>query len=266
MSGILSKQIGNFTLGNVFSAVISLVICYIAIKIIMGIVTRSVEKLPIEKTLHKFAISVVKVILYFIALLIVAQSLGIDVTSLLAVFSLAGLAISLSVQSSLANLASGVMMLLTKPFTVGDFIEAGGVSGVVQEISFVYTKVMTGDNKIVYIPNSDVAAAKISNYSTEPMRRVDLNFTASYDAPIENVKNALLAAVKDCGVFVDDPATFVNVNSYQASSIEYVVRAWCKNADYWTGYFALLENVKKEFDANGIEMTYDHINVHMINK
>ena len=125
---ILTKQVGKFTIGNVFSAIISLIICYIAIKIIMGIVTKTVEKLPIEKTLHRVIISVVKVLLYFIALVIVAQSLGIDVTSLIAVFSLAGLAISLSVQGSLAALASGVMMLLTTPFAVGDYIDASGVS------------------------------------------------------------------------------------------------------------------------------------------
>jgi small conductance mechanosensitive channel len=207
---------------------------------------------------------VVKVILYLIALLIVAQSLGIDVTSLVAVFSLAGLAISLSVQNSLSNLASGVLMLITKPFSVGDYIEAGGIGGTVSEISFIHTKLLTADKKIIFVPNSDIASSKIINYSSEPFRRVDLNFTASYDAPIEKVKEALLNAVNDCKIFCDEPAAFVNVLSYQSSSIEYTVRAWCKNEDYWTGYFSLMENVKKEFDLNEIEMTYDHLNVHMI--
>lgn len=264
MTDILSKHIGNFTLGNVFSAVISLIICLIAIKVIMVIINRAINKLPIEKTLHKFAVSVVKVILYFITLLIVAQSLGIDVTSLIAVFSLAGLAVSLSVQNTLSNLASGVMMLITKPFSVGDYIEAGDIGGTVSEINFVHTKMLTPDNKIIFVPNSDIASSKIINYSASPFRRVDVNFTASYDAPIEKVKEALLKAVKDSDVFCEEPATFINVLSYQSSSIEYTVRAWCKNADYWTGYFRLLENVKKEFDLNGIEMTYDHLNVHMI--
>ncbi|MCI1931641.1 MAG: mechanosensitive ion channel family protein [Clostridia bacterium] len=264
MTDILSKHIGNFTLGNVFSAAISLVICLIAVKVIMIIVNRAVNKLPIEKTLHKFTVSVVKAILYFISFLIVAESLGIDVTSLIAVFSLAGLAVSLSVQNSLSNLASGIMMLITKPFSVGDYIEAGGISGTVSEINFIYTKMLTPDNKIIFVPNSDVASSKITNYSAEPLRRVDINITASYDAPIEKVKAALLSAVKDCYVFCEDPAPFINVMSYQSSSIEYVIRAWCRNADYWTGYFRLLENVKKEFDLNGIEMTYDHLNVHMI--
>lgn len=265
MKSVLGIGLGSFTLEKLASAVITFIICYIAIKIIMKLIKPIINKLPFDGTLERFSLSLIKTLLYFISLIIVAQSLGINTTSLVALFSVAGLAISLAVQGSLSNIASGIVVLITKPFLAGDYIDAAGVSGVVREVGFIHTKIVTVDNKVIYVPNSDISASDIVNYSSEPLRRVDLNFEASYDAPIDNVKAALLKAVNDCGVFIDDPTVFISVSQYKESSIEYVVRAWINNADYWTGYYGLIENVKKEFDVAGIEMTYNHINVHMIN-
>ncbi len=264
MKSVLGVGLGSFTLEKLASAVITFVICYIAIKVIMKLVKPIINKLPFDGTLERFTLSLIKTLLYFISLIIVAQSLGINTTSLVALFSVAGLAVSLAVQGSLSNIASGIVILTTKPFLAGDYIDAAGVSGVVKEVGFIHTKIVTVDNKVIFVPNSDISASDIVNYSSEPLRRVDLNFEASYDAPIDNVKEALLKAVKDCGVFIEEPAVFVSVSNYKDSSIEYVVRAWVNNADYWTGYFGLIENVKREFDAAGIEMTYNHINVHMM--
>ena len=264
MKRVLGIGLGSFTLEKLASSVITFIICYIAIKIIMKLIKPIINKLPFDGTLERFSLSLIKTLLYFISLIIVAQSLGINTTSLVALFSVAGLAISLAVQGSLSNIASGIVVLITKPFLAGDYIDVAGVSGVVREVGFIHTKIVTVDNKVIYVPNSDISASDIVNYSSEPLRRVDLNFEASYDAPINNVKAALLKAVNDCGVFIDDPAVFISVSQYKESSIEYVVRAWINNADYWTGYYGLIENVKKEFDAAGIEMTYNHINVHMM--
>lgn len=175
-----------------------------------------------------------------------------------------GLAVSLSVQGALSNLANGVLMLISKPFSAGDYIEAGGIMGTVKAVGFIYTTIATADNKLIYVPNSDMAAGKIINYSAETLRRVDLNFTASYDSPVETVKAALMRAVEASEVFLKEPEVFINVFSYNDSNIEYAVRAWLKTEDYWTGYFALMENVKKEFDADNVEMTYNHLNVHMM--
>lgn len=260
----LGIKFGTFTIENFFTAVITFVVCFIVIKIIMKVIRPIINKLPIDETLHRFSLSIIKALLYFITIIMVVQSFGISASSLIALFSVVGLAVSLAVQDSLSNLANGIVLLITKPFLVGDFIEAGGISGTVKEIGLVHTKLVTFDNKIIFVPNSDISSSKITNYSTEPSRRVDLYFEASYDAPIENVKKAILKAVSDCKVFLNDPPSCVNVSEYKESSIQYFVRAWVKTEDYWTGYYDLIEKVKKEFDENNIEMTYNHINVHMI--
>ncbi len=258
-------KLGNFTIENLVTAIIVLLVCLVAIKIIMRIVSPFISRLPIEKTLIRFLTSVIKALLYFITVIIVASSLGIEATSLIALFSVIGLAVSLAVQGSLSNLASGIMVLLARPFSVGDFIEAGNVSGTVREIGLIYTKLSTFDNKIIFIPNSDISSSRITNYSSEPMRRVDLKFNVSYDDDIDKVKEIILKAVEKCGVFVKEPAVFVGVTAYLESSIEYTVRAWAKTEDYWDGYNNLLEGVKKEFDFYGISMTYNHLNVHIVN-
>ena len=260
----LGIKLGTFTIENFFTAVVTFVICFIIIKIIMKIIKPIISKLPIDETLHRFSLSIIKALLYFITAVMVLQSFVISASSLIALFSVVGLAVSLAVQGSLSNLANGIVLLITKPFLVGDFIEAGGISGTVREIGLVHTKLVTFDNKIIFVPNSDISSSKITNYSAEPSRRVDLYFEASYNSPVENVKKAILKAVDDCGIFLADPPACVNVSQYKDSSIQYFVRAWVKTENYWTGYYDLIERVKKEFDANNIEMTYNHINVHMI--
>ncbi|MBR5468663.1 MAG: mechanosensitive ion channel [Firmicutes bacterium] len=264
LSTLTLAGLGTLLTATVLPAIVTFIICIIAAKILLSFFGKFVEKTPLDKTLKKFALSVVKILVYFMVIVIMADKLGIEVTSLLAVFSMFGLAISLSVQNSLSNLANGVLMIIAKPFVAGDFVEAGGVMGVVKEVGFTHTVVATPDNKIIHIPNSELAGGKIINYSSEELRRVDANFTASYDCKVEDVKASLLKAVKATDVFLDDPAVFINVFAYNSSNIEYVVRAWVKSADYWPGYFGLMENVKKAFDEDGIQMTYDHVNVHMI--
>ena len=256
--------IGTLLTATVLPAILTFIICVIAAKLLLSFVSKFIDKSPLDKTLKKFAMSVVKILVYFMVIVIMADKLGIEVTSLLAVFSMFGLAVSLSVQNSLSNLANGVLMIIAKPFVAGDYVEAGGVQGVVKEIGFTHTIITTVDNKVIHVPNSELAGGKIINYSSEELRRVDANFTASYDCSVEDVKASLLKAVKATDVFLDDPAVFINVFAYNSSNIEYVVRAWVKSADYWTGYFGLMENVKKAFDEDGIQMTYDHVNVHMI--
>ncbi len=255
---------GTLALSKIIPAILILIVCFIAIKVVLSFLQKIMLTTSVNPTLSRFAFSTAKILLYFVAVLIVAESIGIKVTSLLAVFSMLGLAVSLSVQGALSNLANGVLMLISKPFTAGDYIEAGGIMGTVKSVGFIYTTIATADNKLIYVPNSDMAAGKIINYSAEDVRRVDLNFTASYDSPVETVKAALSKAVDDSKVFLKEPAVFINVFAYNDSNIEYVVRAWVKTEDYWTGYFALMENVKKEFDDANVEMTYNHLNVHMM--
>ena len=189
--------------------------------------------------------------------LIVAGSLGIDVSSMIALLSVASLAVTLAVQGALSNLAGGIMLLSTHPFRVGDFVEVGTVSGTVQEIGMTYTTLVTPDQKEIFVPNSEVAAAKIINYTA-----VDLTFTASYDDAAETVKAALLKAA-DLPQVYKDPAPFAAVNRYGDSAIEYVLRVWTSAADYWDVYFGIVENVRTRFEEAGISMTYPHLNVHL---
>lgn len=263
---ILGLSLGSFTVGKVCEAVITLVICVIAARIVLRIINRVIDKLHVDKTILGFLRIVIKAVVWFVVILIVAESLGISTTSLLAVFSVMGLAVSLAAEKSLSNIAGGVMVLVNKPFVVGEFIEIGGKLGTVKEVGLAYTLIGTVDNKDIYIPNSDVAAANIINYTREEKRRVDYVFTSSYDCPIAKVKEALKEAVDRTPSVIYDPEPFVAVSDYKDSSIEYTVRVWTKTETYWDVYFALIEEVKHSFDRNGIEMTYNHINVHMMEK
>lgn len=260
----LGLSSGMFTWSNLLSAAIALVICILAIWIVMKIMRRMFERSKMAPSLSGFLLKVIKIALEFATILIVAGSLGFDVTALLAVFSLLGLAISLSVQNLLGNLVNGVVLLMTKPIQDGDFVETGDVAGVVKSIGLFYTELTTPDNKGVSVPNSDLSASKIVNYTRETNRRVDLIIGASYDCPVEDVKRALYDAVARTDKVLDEPAPQVLVEEYGASVIKYTVRAWCRHEDYWDVHYGVNENVHAAFKDAGVKMSYEHVNVHMV--
>ncbi len=262
---ILNYSVGNFTVGKILSAVVAFVICYLLMRLIVRLLDRLLTRFSLDATLQKILKAVVRLILWFVTAMIVIETLGVSVTSLLAAFSVVGLAASLAVQDSLSNCAGGIMILVTKPFKIGDYVDIDDISGTVEMIHLIHTRITTVDNKMIYVPNSKIIATKIVNYTAQEYRRVDLEISASYDAPLETVREALLAAVQTVGRFEETPAPpFAAVLSYDDSSILYVVRAWVKTADYWDARFALLAQIKTEFDTRGVEMTYNHLNVHMI--
>lgn len=263
---LLNFSIGTITLGKLFNAIVVFVVCYIGTRVLLGMIKRLNQRLHLDRALQSFIMAASRVVLYILTGLIVADSLGIPVTSLLAVFSVAGLAVSLAIQGTLSNLASGVMLLVSKPFAADHYIEMAGVGGTVREIGLIYTKIATPDNKIIYVPNSEISASKIINYSAEENRRIDVVYSASYDAPLETVKQALQEALKAVPQLLQDPVPIVAVTKYGDSAIEYTVRVWVHNPDYWPAFYALNEMVKARFDAYGVEMTYPHLNVHMIQK
>ena len=252
-------SLGSLTLEKLITSAITLVICIVCIWIIMRIARRISSHSRLSESLSRFILKVLKITLEF-----VADSLGFNVTALLAVFSLLGLALSLSVQNCLSNAMSGIIILLTRPFEDGDFIEAGNVSGTVRDIGLIYTQLCTIDNKDIYVPNSDLSASKIVNYNREPQRRVDLTFGADYTCRPEQVKAALHNAVSLVPCILPEPAPFVRVAGYGESNIDYVVRVWCKTADYWTVYYDLMEAVGAAFDAHGVSMSYPQMNVHVL--
>ena len=260
LQSILNYSVGSFTVGKIFEAVIVFVICYFLIRIIMKVLKRVLGKTSLDATLSKIITAVIKFILCFITAIIVIDTLGVSATSLVAAFSVVGLAASLAVQDSLSNLASGIMILVAKPFKIGDYVEADGVTGTVMMTGLIHTRIKAIDNKVIYVPNSKIIAAKIVNYTSQEKRRVDIEISASYDAP-------MLDAVENTDMFLDDPEKpFAAVLSYDDSSIYYVVRAWVETPKYWDAHFALMERIKTEFDNAGIEMTYNHLKVHLIDK
>ena len=262
---ILDYSVGEFTVGKLLAAVITFVIGYLIIRLLSGLFAKFIDRTSIDGTLKKYSKAAIKVILSFILAMVVVDALGISPTSLIAAFSVVGLAASLAVQDSLSNIASGVLLIINKPFRSGDYIEADGVSGTVVIISLVHTKIVTIDNKMIYIPNSKLTGSRITNYTAQEKRRVDVEIGVSYDNSVEEVREALLKAVSDCELFVDKPQPpFVAILSFDESSIRYVVRAWTMTKKYWDAYFALMENIKTEFEKAGVEISYNHINVHMI--
>ena len=266
MNQVLSAM-GISSVNALVSAAVTLLICIIAIKIVTNIVNRLLERsTKLDPTIRHYIGSGVRTLLWILAVIIVANALGINTTSLVALVSVAGLALSLSVQNVMSNLFSGITLLIAKPFAAGDFVEAAGKTGIVKAVGLFYTQLDTLDNIAVSIPNSDVTAGTINNYSREPLRRVDRTFTASYECPTEEVKAAILSAVAKDERILSDPAPFVRLLEYKGSTVEYVVRVWCKNADYWDVYFNLNENVREAFAEKGVKFSYEHVNVHIVEK
>jgi small conductance mechanosensitive channel len=256
----------KFTLTSILPAILYLLVGLFVIRMLLSFLNNRLGKSNIDVTLHRFLSGSVKLVLYFILFMMVASALGIQVTSLVAVLSVAGLAVSLSVQGLLSNVLSGLMLLFIKPFKVGDYVEVGGVGGFIKEIGFVHTKILSFENILIYMPNSEVSNGKITNYSTEEKRRFNLNFTVSYDCPPDKVREVLLEYVSSNPNIDNEPAPFVAVSKYKESSIEYVVRAWADNSVYWDAYWDIHNGMDALFKKNGLVMTYPHLNVHINNK
>lgn len=239
-----------------------MIVGVLIIKIVMKIINKALSKSKMEKAAHSLIKSLVRTVLYLLLGLMAAASLGIDVTGIIALASVLTLAVSLAVQDLLTNVIGGFTLLYTKPFGSGDYVEIACEAGTVHEIGMTYTKLVTPDNKIIYIPNKSVVSADIVNYSDTGTRRVELKVNVSYDTPSENVFAALLETAKVPGV-MDTPAPFVALASFKDSTVEYTLRVWTKTEDYWPVSFAMNEKVRKCFDAHGVEMTYPHLNVHV---
>ena len=265
---IVAKAIGlkELTLGAIFRVVLMVLIGYIVIRMLMRVVDRLLERSKSMVDIRVYISSGVKIFLWFLLALMIAGSLNIDVTSVIAMLSVAGLAVSLALQNTLSNLAGGLQILVSKPFVVGDYIDADGTAGTVAEIGLAYTKLTTPDAKRISVPNNQIAAAKVTNYTNDDGRRVDLVFSASYDAPTETVKTAIREVVDSIPTIRQDPKPVIWINAYGASSIDYVVRAWTTTKDYWDVYYALMEGVRESFARHNVEMTYNHLNVHLLEK
>lgn len=263
---VFNNLLKTFSWEKLLYTILIFIACMVIIKIVMSVLERTISRVGVERSLHTFIKSAVRILLWLVAAVIILDYVGIPATSLIAVLSVVGLALSLAIQGTLSNLAGGIMILVSKPFKVGDYIEAGGMGGTVADIGLVYTRMRTFDNKLTFVPNGEIAKEKITNYTSQETRRVDLKFNTSYDAPLELVKTSIQRVIGAHPKALFTPEPFVRVSGYMDSSIEYTVRVWCATEDYWDLYSDLLEQVKAAFDENGIEMTYNHLNVHMMEK
>lgn len=267
LSGLgLKLNLGALTLDKVVHVLLLILVGVVVIRVVLKLLDRVLARSKSLKSLSRYIHSVAKISMAFILVLMVAEDVGIHTTSLVAMLSVAGLAVSLALQNTLSNVAGGIMLLVTTPFQVGDYVEADGISGTVHAIDLSYTAILTIDGKEIFVPNSQLSGTKIINYTILGRRRVDLNFTASYDAPTATVKKAIGEVLEDIPQIIADPAPEIHLSDYQASSIQYVVRAWTAAADYWTVYYAIQEGVREAFDRHGVEMTYDHLNVHILDR
>lgn len=267
----INADLGELNLGamspeKLLSALLTLLVCIVVCRIVQRIFRKLLEHPKVDERARKYALAGIRIVLWIVTGLIVADQLGIPVTSLVALLSVFSLAVSLAVQSVLSNIAGGIVIFLNKPFKEGDFVETASGTGEVKEISLNYTYLETTDGLRVVVPNSTLSADRIINYTALGRRRVTVKVTASYDAPTETVRTACLSAVTHTDHILSDPAPEVLLNSYGASSIEYLVRVWCVPTNYGAVLFSLTERLRTAFAEHGVEMTYDHLNIHLVDK
>ncbi len=249
---------------TVLLAIVIFIAGLIVNKIIMDIFAKGVQKSKMDQTVHKFLASVIKIVITALTLIIVLSVLGIPMTSIITVLGTAGVAVGLALKDSLSNVAGGVILLINRTIKVGDYVEVGGDEGVVDEIAILFTKIVTVDNKDIYIPNGIVATSPITNYTSEGKRRVDHIIGVSYDCNHKDAITAIENVIKSNDLVLKDEDVFVRVCEFGPNSINITVRAWAATENYWNVYFDLLEQIKDAFDAKGIVMRCNKLDVRVM--
>lgn len=247
------------------TAIIICIVFYFIYKIVNKILKKHSNKLPLEKNAILIINNIINVLLIFFAIMIAASALGINTSSLIAAFSIFGLAVSLSVQNIMSNAANAINLYANHPFKVDDYVDIEGIEGYVMEIGFMFTKLRTYKNEVIYIPNSKVGSAIIKNYTYETFRRIEYTIGVSYNNNIEEVKKALLELLNEEKLVIKTEDIVVFVNDYAASSINITIRAYTKNADYFSCLWSVKEHIKPKFDKYGISIPYPQLDV-MIKK
>ncbi|MDD3851193.1 MAG: mechanosensitive ion channel [Firmicutes bacterium] len=250
---------------SIVFAIVVLIVGLLFIRWVTKKVDRIIDKKELDATLKPFIKSVISVVLKALLVVAIISILGIETTSFVALFGAAGLAVGLAFQGSLSNFAGGVLILVTKPFKVGDYIEANGHSGTVEAIQILYTDLVTVDNKVIRIPNGSLSNASITNYSEKDTRRVDFQFGAGYEADPAKVVRVLTDIVANHPQALKEPEPFVRMSEHGDSAVIYTVRVWVKAADYWTVHFDVIEKVKQRFDEEGLSIPYPQMDVHVNN-
>jgi len=248
---------------KVIAAIVILILGWIAAKGIRNLIRRILQRAHVDKTLVSFVTNLCYVgVIAFVAIAVLGK-LGVQTASFVAILGAAGLAVGLALQGSLANFAAGVLMIIFKPFKISDYIEGGGVAGVVENIGIFTTELKSPDNKKIIVPNAKMTSDNIINYTAKDIRRVDIVAGVSYADNIDKVKEVLAGILTQDDRILKDPAPMITVLELADSSVNFAVRPWVKTADYWGVYFAIQENIKKRFDAEGICIPFPQQDVHL---
>lgn len=258
----LERAVQLYALDVVIAVVIFILGRWVA-KAVVGVVRRLMKKRDVDLTLSRFVTNMLFAFLMAVVIIAALGQLGVQTTSLVAIVGAAGLAIGLALQGSLSNFASGVMIITFRPFKAGDYVEAGGVSGAVEEVSIFNTTLKTPDNKRVIVPNAQITGGSITNYSAEDKRRIDLVFGIGYGDDIRKAKEVIEVVLAEDERILKDPAPTIGVIELGASSVNLAVRPWVATSDYWDVYFALNEHMKQRFDAEGISIPFPQRDLHM---
>jgi small conductance mechanosensitive channel len=267
LEGWMQAGWGKLTVGRALSALALLLVCLAAARLLLGVAGKLLGRTGgMDERMKRYILKGLKGLLYLLTALIVAGSLDIDVTSLIAVISVFGLAVSLAVQDVLGNVAGGMVLLFSKPFTLGDYVSTADGEGEVAEITLTHTKLDTPSGQRVMLPNSRLTAGQIVNYTVRGVRRADHAIAASYDDGPEAVRRACLKALERTPGILPDPAPQVVLTAYGESAIEYRVRFWARTEDYWDAHFRSLEEIHRAFAEDGVTMTYNHLNVHIVER
>ena len=248
--------------------IIGLLLLWIGWKLakkVVNIMSKTLEKRNVDATVSSFLDTFVEVVLKGIVIYIFLDYVGIKTTGIAALVASAGVAIGLALQGSLSNFAGGVIILLIRPFNVGDYIEGSGHSGTIERIGMFYTHMTTVDNKLILVPNGNLANGSIVNYSAKELRRVDLTFGVGYEQDVLKVKRVLSNIVDAHELILKDPEPFIALSAHGDSAVNFVVRAWVNNSDYWKVHFDLLEAVKVKFDEEEISIPYPQMDLHIKN-
>lgn len=233
------------------------------VRLVVSAIAKLMQKQEVDKTLETFICNLVRTALMVVVVIAAIGAIGIETTSFIAIFGAAGLAVGLALQGSLSNFASGVLIVLFRPYRVGDWIEAAGISGSVEQVQILTTILKTGDNKQIIVPNSQIMDSIITNYSANDTRRVDMVVGVSYSDDIDKVRETIMELIAADDRILAEPAPRIAVSQLADSSVNFIVRPWVKTSEYWDVLFDLTEAVKKRFDKEGISIPFPQQDVHL---
>ena len=239
--------------GKIILALIVLIVGSIIIKALCKALAKNKLMDKMENTARTFALSFVKIGLYVILVISIIGILGVPMASIVTVLASAGVAIGLALQGALSNLAGGIMLMVFKPFRIGDYVSAAGAEGTVQEVTMFYTVIVTLDNKRITVPNGSLMNANVTNYSSEELRRVDLVFACAKSEVPDRIQKIMVETMNANAMVLSDPAPFARISGGTNEAMEFTVRAWCKSADYWTVYFDLTQSITEAMAAAGVQ-------------